>query len=79
MDARQSRRRPAYEASRKGNNELNLKDQHILLQAVIIRLNSIENDMKIRVRATEESLDQFFLTFFGFVHPCHRLLYYHSP
>jgi len=34
---------------------------------------------KYNYNAHKHSLDQCFLTFFGFVYPCHRLLHYHSP
>jgi len=54
MDADQSRNRTVNEASRKGDNEPTLKDMHALLQSVVMHL---ENDMKMRLSATEESLE----------------------
>jgi len=49
--------RAVNEAARKGDNEPNLEDLYGLLQSVVMRLDSIENDMKMRLSATEESLE----------------------
>jgi len=52
----------------------------LIQNTINIALTKTIDSLRISYAKSDiSSLDHCFLTFFGFVHPCHRLLHSHSP